>query len=190
MDFSHCRAAPFAAAGDHLEINNSFDAEDDADSAVGTLRIEWEQYGVRCSQSVLVRIDDLRIVRRAEFFFTLSGKHDIDRQRAVDSDDRFECIQKRSLRSLLIRRTARHDDFAEFVIDHLGVKRRAIPILRVDRLYVVHEINDECLVGTGIVVAPDTRVTIGRDDFGFRKTNILKILAQELRHLRDADILR
>ena len=54
---------------------------------------------------------------------------------------------------------------------------------------VVHEINNECLVGTGIVVTPDARVTIGRNDFGLREANVLKILAHEFRHICNTDVL-
>ena len=98
---------------------------------------------------------------------------------AFDCDDRFECIQERALRSLLVGCAARHDHLAELVVDKLGVKRRALPVLGVDRLHVVHQVYDECLVGARVVVTPHARVAVGRHDRGFRETEVLEILAHD-----------
>ena len=190
MDFGRGRAAPFAPRRDHLEIDDAFHTEDNADAAIRRLRIERKQHRVRGSEPVLVGIDDLRVVRRAEFLLAFGRDHDVDRQRAVYGDDRLERVEECALGPFLVRGPARHQHLAELVIDDLGRKRRTVPVLGLDGLHVVHHVYDQCLVGPRIVVTPYAGMAVRRYDLRLGKAEILEVLSHQFRHLGDADVLR
>ena len=129
-------------------------------------------------------------MRRPEFFLALGRDHDVDRERPLDGDNRLERVQERALRSFLVGRATSHEHPAEFVIDDLGVERRALPVVRIDGLHVVHQVDDERALGAGVVVSPDTGVSVGRHEFRLGESEVGEVLPQHLGHVDDAHVLR
>jgi hypothetical protein len=90
---------------------------------------------------------------------------------------------------LLVGGASGHQDAAVLVLHDLGGEGRRDPVLGLDGLDVVHEVDQESLRGSGVVVAPDAGVSGGGDDFRFLESQALQVRADHLRHLRDALVL-
>ena len=129
-------------------------------------------------------------MRRAEFFLALGGDHDIDGQIALNRDDRLQRIEKGAFRALLVGGATRHDDLAQFVIHHVGLEWRAVPVFRVNRLDVVHHVDHQGFIGTRVVITPDTGVAVRGNQFGLLEAQGLQVASQHFGHFDHTLVLR
>jgi len=107
-------AAPFFAAGNHFEFDDTFCAEKHRDHAVELLR------GVRHvdagtffqSGSDLGFVDDLRKMRRADFFFAFSDEDDVNGELLPCCFDRDQSGEQRRFGTFLVDGAAADDNLA------------------------------------------------------------------------------
>ena len=171
MDFRAPGAAPFSTPAFQFPVNNALHAQQQRQATVEILRVEREQHAVGGAQAVLEFIDQLGVVWRAQFLFTLGQHHQVDRQGAGDPDDRVDGIQECTLRAFLVGCATGHQHPAEFLVDEIALERRSLPVFRVYRLHVVHHVDHQGQRRACIVETPDAGMSGSRHQPGFGKSD-------------------
>jgi hypothetical protein len=190
VNLGAARAAVFAAARLDLHVQDALHAQAHEELAVGALRVERHDHAVGGLQPRLEAIHELRVVRRAELLLALGQHHQVHRQRAVHRDDRLDRVQERALRALLVGRAARHQRGTQRRLHQVAGERRRLPVVLLDRLHVVHHVDQHGALGARVVITPHAGMPVGRHHLGLGKAERLEVSPQQLRHLRNTVVLR
>jgi hypothetical protein len=98
--------------------------------------------------------------------------------------------EERRLGALLVDRAAPHDHLAELgQVDDLRLPRRRAPLLGLDLLDVVHEVQADRARRAGVERREHARVAVGRDALDLAEAGVAQHPHQEVAALGDAAVL-
>ncbi len=106
-------------------------------------------------------MDDLREVRRSDFFLAFSNKHKVNREFAASSFECMEGSEERALRPFSIYSAPTDNNLAESrPVDKSGIKGRRRPLGRANLFDVVHEVDADGARGSRIKSGKDSGMTV------------------------------
>src|SRR6266404_657406 len=176
-------AAPLFAAGDELELDNTFGAEKLRDFAVEALRRKGHEDAVALFKGGenIGAMDDLREMRGADFFFAFGDEYEIYRELAACAANGVKGGEESGFWTFLINGAAADDDLAESrLVDQRGVPRRRGPLGGIDLLDVVHEVEADGFGGAGVERGEDAGLAVGGDHGDLSEAGVAQHLHGEL----------
>src|SRR5215475_5301835 len=175
--------APFIAAGDELEFNDAFCAIERCDGAVEILRGERHED----ADTFLEGFEDFRLaddlwkVWRADFFLAFRNENKIHRNFFAGAANRVECGEEGCFRAFLVDGTATDQDFSDALAIHDGrIEWRRGPFLRVELLYVIHEIEANGFGSARVECGENAGVAVGRHLLDHAEAGLLEHVHHEL----------
>ena len=185
-------APPLLTARDQLELDHSLGAQVDPDVAVGILRGEGhvDAGGLGQGRRDLGLSHDLREVDRADLLLALADQHQVDRRLTSGSAQRVQRRQERRLGPFLVHRAPADHHLAEARLVHQPrLPRRGGPLLRIDLLHVVHEVQAHALRRSRVERGENAGEPIGGHPLGALEARVAQHAQEELHALLPADAL-
>ena len=153
MDVELRPPSPFLARRNQLEFDDAFGAKVHLDRAVGGLRTQRDDDAEALPERGLDLglEDDLPEVGRGDLLLALADEDDVDRKLLARRLEGVERRQQRGLRPLGVGGAATDDHLAEAGLVHQpSLEWRRAPLGRIVLLHVVHEIDREPSLGSGV----------------------------------------